>query len=108
MSIKSVTDHDLAVHVAPQGVTLVDFGAPWCPPCKALLPILDQLDEELGTEEITILKVNADESPISAGVYGVMSMPTVILFKDGEPVDKLVGLRPKEAYMNVIRRHMGA
>ncbi len=88
-----------------QGVTLVDFGTPWCPPCRVLLPILDELDQEFG-DRLSILKVNCDELPMVAAQYGVMANPTVLLFHNGEPVEKLVGLRPKAAYQLLIERYL--
>ncbi|GLX67800.1 thioredoxin family protein [Paenibacillus glycanilyticus] len=84
--------------------TLVEFGAKWCPPCKVLLPILDELQQEEG-ERVTILQVDCDESPELASEYGVMSMPTVIVFHNGEPVDKFIGLRPKDVYQQAIARY---
>jgi thioredoxin 1 len=104
MSVQHAADHNFKNLLSPQGVTLVDFGAPWCPPCKTLLPILDELDQELGGSAV-LLTVNVEESPETAAQFGVMSMPTVFVFKDAEPVDKLVGLRTKEAYQNLIARH---
>jgi thioredoxin 1 len=88
-----------------QGVTLVEFGAVWCPPCKVLLPILDIMDSEY-EGKVSIMKVDCDDSPAIATEYGIMSMPTVIIFHNGEPVDKLVGLRPKDVYKKAIERYL--
>jgi thioredoxin 1 len=90
--------------ISKQGVTLVEFGAEWCPPCKVLLPILDIMDSEYGGS-VSIIKVDCDESPAIAAEFGIMSLPTVIIFHNGEPVDKLVGLRPKDVYQKAIARY---
>ncbi|MDF2724340.1 MAG: trxA [Paenibacillus sp.] len=105
MALLEVNDTTLQQKVRKQGVTVVDFGAVWCPPCKALLPIMNELQGEYG-EQVTILKVDCDESPELAAQYGVMSMPTVLVFHDGEPVEKLVGLRPKNVYATTIAKYM--
>ena len=74
---------------------LVDFWATWCAPCKAIAPVLDQLADEYDGK-IKIGKVNVDENPATPGQYGVRGIPTMILFKDGEIIDQLVGAVPKK------------
>jgi thioredoxin 1 len=88
-----------------EGVTLVDFWAPWCGPCKMQLPIVEELSAELG-DQAKIGKINVDNEPELASQFGVMSIPTLILFKDGQPVDKMVGLQPKEALKTKILAHV--
>ena len=104
MSIQAVNDTTFASQIRAQGTTLVEFGAVWCPPCKKLLPMLDELSEEMG-DQVQFLKVDCDESPAAASQYQVMSVPTVIVFRDGEAVEKLVGLRPKSVYEQVVSKH---
>ena len=76
-----------------QGLVLVDFWAPWCGPCKAIAPILDELATELAGK-VTIAKVNVDECNI-ASEYNVRAIPTMLLFKNGQVVETLVGMMPK-------------
>lgn len=105
MAIVHVSDQSFSAEVDnKQGVVLVDFWAPWCGPCKALAPILDELDGEIAGQA-TIAKVNVDENPESASRFGVMSIPTIIVFKDGQPVDKVVGLNSKDALKNLVAKH---
>ena len=74
--------------------TLVDFWAPWCAPCQAVAPILDDLAEEY-EGKLTIARLNVDEAPQNASKYGISAIPTMLLFKDGKPVGQIVGFRPK-------------
>ena len=83
------------------GVTLVDFWAEWCGPCRMQLPILEEVSEEIG-EKATVGKINVDHELELAQRFGVQSIPTLILFKDGEIVDKMVGVQAKETLVDKI------
>lgn len=85
-----------------EGVCLVDFWAPWCMPCKMLGPVISQLADEIG-DQAKICKLNVDDHKKMATKYGVKGIPTVILFKDGKPVKRFVGVKPKSAYMKAIK-----
>ena len=74
---------------------LVDFWAIWCKPCLMVAPIIDELAEEY-SDKINFVKVDVDHNPKTAASYGIMSIPTLLIFKNGEPVSHIVGLRPKE------------
>ena len=80
---------------------LVDFWADWCGPCRMIAPILEQVNTELG-DKIKIGKINVDEQPALAAQFGIMSIPTMILFKNGEAANKLVGLRTKEELISLL------
>ncbi len=74
---------------------LVDFWAPWCGPCRVVAPVLEEIAGE--RDDVRIVKLNTDENPQTAGSYGIMSIPTMILFKHGQPVKQIVGAKPKRA-----------
>ena len=74
---------------------LVDFWAPWCGPCRMVSPLVEELADEY-EGKVSFGKVNVDENPKITSQYGIMSIPTLILFKDGQPVSNIVGFRPKD------------
>ena len=95
MATKTVTDASFEADVlGASGPVLVDFWAEWCTPCKAIAPALEQISDELGGK-VTIAKLDIDENPDTAGKYGVMSIPTMILFKGGERAATKIGAAPK-------------
>ena len=103
MAIVDVTDQNFSQETA-EGLVLVDFWAPWCGPCKMIAPVLDELDGEMG-EKVKIVKLNVDDNQETAGKYGVMSIPTLLLMKDGNVVDQVVGFQPKEALAELVNKH---
>lgn len=84
-----------------EGVILVDFWATWCNPCRMIAPILEQLAEEY-QGKVRIGKVDVDQQPELAERFTVMSIPTLILFKDGAPVDKVIGVTPKASLSKML------
>jgi len=93
--VKTLTDATFESEISSATTPMiVDFWAPWCGPCRMVGPVIDQIAEEHG-DKVAIGKVNVDENPAIAGKYGIMSIPTIILFKDGEPAKKVIGARSK-------------
>ncbi len=104
MAIVNVTDQTFASETS-EGVVLADFWAPWCGPCKMIAPVLEELDSEMG-DKVKIAKLDVDENQETAGKYSVMSIPTLLVFKDGEVVDQVVGFQPKEALAELLNKHL--
>lgn len=95
MATKAITDDSFEQDVLKaEGPVLVDFWAEWCGPCKMIGPALEEISDEMG-EQVTIAKLNIDDSPEAPGKYGVRGIPTMILFNNGEPVETKVGAAPK-------------
>lgn len=87
-----VTDQNFTQVIESNSLVLIDFWAEWCGPCKKISPILDEISNETG---LLVGKLNADENPVKMEEYSVHSIPTMVLFKSGQPVKTIVGAKPK-------------
>jgi thioredoxin 1 len=104
---KAVTDDSFKQDVLEaQGPVLVDFWAEWCGPCRMVAPILDEIAKEY-EGKLTVAKVNIDDNPMTPTDYAVRGIPTMILFKDGKPVDTKVGALPKSALKDWVASRVG-
>lgn len=103
--IKHVNDQEFNKEVLEQnGVVVVDFWATWCGPCKMIAPVIEELAGEMNN--VKFVKVDVDTNPTVAGKFQIASIPTLMMFKDGKPVDTLVGFRPKADLQQVISKHI--
>ena len=101
-----VTDQTFQREVLESNVpVLVDFWAPWCGPCRMIAPLIDQLAEEY-QGKLKAVKLNTDESPSVATEYGIRSIPTVMIFKDGQKVDTVIGAVPKSTLSGTIEKYL--
>ena len=98
--VLELTESTFAAAVA-SGTSLVDFWAPWCGPCRMMGPVLHELAGQFG-QELTVAKVNVDESPHLAAKFRVQSIPLLVILRDGEEVGRMVGLQPKEAIVRAL------
>lgn len=103
MALVKATDANFDEQIK-EGVSLVDFWAPWCGPCKMIAPVLEDLAKDV-EGKANIVKLDVDENQATAAKYEVMSIPTLIVFKDGIAVDKVVGFQPKEQLEQVLSKH---
>lgn len=101
---KEVSDANFDQAVKSNSLVLVDFWAEWCGPCRAIAPKLEEIAQEMG-EKISILKLNVDDNQNTAAKFGIRSIPTMILFKNGQAVDQVMGNLPKDAIQSVIQKH---
>jgi thioredoxin 1 len=103
LTLADTTFQDQVLH-NPQPV-LVDFWAPWCGPCHVMAPVIEELATAFA-ERVTVGKVNVDDYPSLAATYGIRSIPTLLVFKDGEVVDRAVGVVPKQTLIDTLEAHL--
>jgi thioredoxin 1 len=103
-SVKEIDDSSFEQTVS-EGVTVVDFWAEWCMPCRMQAPIMEEVSGKLG-DRATIGKLNVDENPDTAMKYGITGIPTSIIFKDGAEVKRLVGVQNEGSLMKAIESHL--
>ena len=102
MAVTNITTQNFEAEVLNAKETvLIDFWATWCPPCKMLSPIIDELSEEL--TDVKVCKINTDEQPQLAGKFNIMHIPTMVIMKDGKEVRRTSGYMPKEDVKDFIR-----
>lgn len=100
----AVTDATFPKEVIESSLpVVVDFWAPWCGPCRMIAPVLDELSEEY-KDKVKIVKINVDENPLTPGHFGISGIPTLLLFKGGQIVDRKVGSVPKSSLVDWINR----
>ncbi|AZP05524.1 thioredoxin [Jeotgalibaca ciconiae] len=102
--VKALTDSNFDTETK-EGVVLVDFWATWCGPCRMQSPIIDELDEEMG-DKVSFTKMDVDANPSTPQEFGIMGIPTLLIKKDGEVVEKLVGFTPKERLEEVLEQYV--
>lgn len=108
MSVASVTnttfEREVLVNDLP---VLVDFWAPWCGPCRVVAPVVNELSEEFDGR-VKVVKLNIDDSPEIATQYGIRSIPTLVLFKEGQPIDRVTGALPKSTLATTLEKNLQA
>lgn len=108
MGVREISSKDFETEVIESSKTipvLIDFWAPWCGPCKMIAPIVEELSVDYG-DKVKFVKLNTDENVDIATKYGIMSIPTLMIFRDGAPVDRIIGFTQKNILKKKIDEHL--
>ncbi|MDR0484097.1 MAG: thioredoxin [Alphaproteobacteria bacterium] len=103
--IKDADFQESVVEKSKSKPVLVDFWAAWCGPCKMIAPILEDVSRDMG-DSSDIVKLNVDENPITTGNFGIRSIPTLIIFKGGVEVERIIGLSGRDEINNLLKKHI--
>jgi thioredoxin 1 len=104
MAVLNVTDQTFTAETK-NGIVLADFFATWCGPCKMIAPVLEELDQDMGNQ-VKIVKIDVDQNQETANKFSIMSIPTLLVMKDGKVVDTLVGFKSNEALEEALNKHI--
>ncbi|MFB9753032.1 thioredoxin [Paenibacillus hodogayensis] len=104
MAIQHANDATFHTLVQKEGITVVNFWAPWCGPCRTFAPVLEQFEKE-ANGSLAVVKVNVDENPVTSSQFQIMSIPATIIFKDGKPLYNEVGLLPLGVLQQLVASH---
>ncbi len=101
MAIQHAKDSTFKEMVQAEGITVVNFWASWCGPCRMFAPILEEFERE-ADDSVKVVKVNVDENPVTSSQFQIMSIPATVIFKDGQPLHKEIGILPKAALQQLV------
>lgn len=104
--VREINDNNFEnIVINSENLSIVDFWAPWCGPCRKMSAVIDEVANEF-EGKVNVCKINTDENMKSAKEYSISGLPSILIFKDGKPIERLVGLMPKDTLSNNIKKHL--